>query len=64
MIEFVKWVGLTLIAMVLLAIPAMFVLSIIFNGGILLIITLGCLVGAEMFLIILAIEALIDEDVL
>lgn len=64
MIEFAKYVGLTLIAMVLLAIPALLAVSIIFNWGLLLITLLICLVVAEIVLIMFAIEALADEHIL
>ena len=64
MIEFAKYVGLTLVAMVFLAIPALLVLSIVFNWSILRTILLAVMVLAEMFIFVITVKTLDDEELL
>ena len=61
MIEFAKYVGLTLFAVVFLAMPSLLVLSIVFNWGITVSILLAGAVLIEILLFVMAIETLVDE---
>ena len=63
MIKFAKNVGLTVFAIVFLAVPALLVLSIVFNWGVLLIYLFAALVACEILLFIYAIEALTDNGI-
>ena len=63
MIEYAKYAGLTLYAMIFLAIPALLVLSIILKWGVVLNVLLTALVIVEIILIICAIESLVDDGI-
>jgi len=64
MIKCAKYIGLTLISIVFLAMPVLLALSIILKWGMWLPFLLGLLVVSEIILIIFVIEALADEDIL
>lgn len=64
MIKIAKHVGLMILAIVFLAIPALAVLSIIFSWSPLLIFLFAGMVIIEIFLIMFALESLTDEGIL
>lgn len=61
MIEFAKYIGFTVIAVIFLAVPSLLTLAIVFDWGFLLGLLLGGLCAVEVFTVVFILENLSEE---